>query len=76
MSLYAMAGEPMFFTEDDMMDRFDQFLDQCYEQISIFGITQDYSVVAKEFDPIAYREEFLSYIDELIGYGVLTEFED
>lgn len=49
--------------EHEAYDRFNSFLDECWEPILLLGIPRDVSVVLKEVDPVMYREEFNNWLD-------------
>lgn len=49
--------------EHEAYDRFNSFLDECWEPIFLLGIPRDVSVVLKEVDPVMYREEFNNWLD-------------
>lgn len=53
-SLYLRADEP---TEDE----FDDFLDECYGDVDICGISYEASSALKAVDPIAYRCGFADF---------------
>ena len=46
-----------------VMEDFNYFFDNEYGDIKIAGISFSASDILKEMDPIAYDEEFLSYLD-------------
>ena len=52
-----------FISKSDAEDQFDDFLDEVNEDIHIGNLTYTTSQVLKEVDPIAYREEFLNWLD-------------
>jgi len=51
--------------ELDLLEMYDDMLDDCHEEIRIGTLAFLPSRVLKETDPIAYRCSFLEYIDSL-----------
>ena len=49
--------------DSDLVDAYDDFLDEVYGTIEIAGMTYDTSRVLSECDPIAYRCGFSDYLD-------------
>jgi len=52
-----------FISKSDAEDQFDDFLNEVNGDIHIGNLTYTTSQVLKEVDPIAYREEFLNWLD-------------
>ena len=46
-----------------LQEDFNYFFDNEYGDIKIAGISFSASDILKEMDPIAYNEEFMSYLD-------------
>lgn len=53
----------MSMNEQDALQQYDDFLDECYGTINICGLDYSASVAFKEVDPIAYRCGFNDYCD-------------
>lgn len=60
----------------DQMDSvyFDDMLDECYQEINIFGYDFTPSDILKSCDPVAYRCEFENYKDNL-RYDIECDLE-
>ena len=56
-------------------DTFDEYLDECFEEIHIGSLTYTPSHVLKKTDPIAYRC-MLSDYENCLGYDIKEELED
>jgi len=63
-----------FLTEYELEKRFNDFLDDCYEDIDICGLTYSPSKALKSVDPIAYRESLLNYLNAELE-ETLTEID-
>ena len=63
---------------DDNEAEYDEMIDECTEDIVIFGMTYSPSRVLKEIDPIAYRCGITDYNDEELSEleNELEELED
>lgn len=48
----------------DALERFDDFLNECWENVWVCGLEFTSSRALKELDPIAYREEFNNWVDQ------------
>jgi hypothetical protein len=51
------------YTDDMLHEQFDEFINEVYSPIEIFGMTFYASDILKENGPIAYRCSFNDYID-------------
>ena len=65
----------MQYTERDLETMFDDMLDECYPVVKFGCLEYMPSQVLKEVDPIAYREEYLTYIDSMLD-EVIFEHSD
>lgn len=66
-------------SDSDAHERFDAYLDEALEEVTVGSLTFDPSRALKELDPIAYRCEFSDWTsDELVesGYWVRVITED
>lgn len=54
---------PEALSEYEADDRFQDFLNEIHEMVKIGDYNYDPARVLKEVDPIAYREEFLNWLD-------------
>lgn len=52
-------------TEYEASERYDEMIDECAGDVSIFGMTYCASRVLKEVDPIAYNCGFSDYVSQL-----------
>jgi hypothetical protein len=50
-------------SESDALVRFDDFLDECWENVWVCGYEFSPSRALKELDPTAYRAEFSNWLD-------------
>lgn len=50
-------------SEREAAEAFDDFLDEVYGSVTVAGYTMDTSTVLRSADPIAYRQEFLDWLD-------------
>ena len=48
-----------------LMENFNYYLDDLYGDIKICGVTFSPSDILKEFDPVAYNQEFNHYLDDM-----------
>lgn len=69
----AQTGEP--FYESEILERFNEMLDDIYGSVEIAGMQFDTARALHELDPIAHRMMFLDYIDNEVKEGALTETE-
>ena len=56
------------FTESELNERFDDMLDECYDELRIGELSWAPSVALERLDPVAYRvyrNDFLSEFEEL-----------
>ena len=53
------------YSEQDMVDQFEEMLDDVYGTVSVAGMEYDTARALKEIDPIAYRCWLLDYVDSL-----------
>lgn len=51
------------FTEAELLDAFDDMLDDVYPEVNIFESKISYSYMVKNVDPIMYRQAFLDWLD-------------
>lgn len=49
--------------ECEALERFDDFLNECWEPVKICGYTYDPARALKQCDEVAYREEFNNWLD-------------
>ncbi len=63
-------------TEEELMDRYENMLNEVYEPVSICGYSYEQGSALKELDPIAFRQGFLDYIDVEVKDGALIEKDD
>lgn len=47
----------------DALERFDDFLNECWEVVTICGYDYDPAQALKNCDEVAYREEFNNWLD-------------
>lgn len=52
-----------FWREWELEEQFDAMLDDCYEEVHICGLRYAPSFALQNVDPIAYREEYLNWLD-------------
>lgn len=50
-------------SEREALERFDEFLDECWESVWVCGLEFTTSRALKELDPTAYREQFNNWLD-------------
>lgn len=50
-------------SEHDAHERFDEFLNECWETVHICGYDYDPARALKMCDEVAYREEFNNWLD-------------
>lgn len=66
--LYYRDEDGAILTEDEATERFDEMLDECYEELRIGELSWAPSIAFEKLDPIAYRvyrSDFLSEFEEL-----------
>ena len=79
MSYTAYKGEDgQHYSEQDMVDQFEEMLDDVYGTVSVAGMEYGTARALKEIDPIAYRCWMLDYIDgaevEEVSFETLNLF--
>lgn len=64
-------------TVEEMQDQFDDMLDEVHPDYQIGYLRYSASQVLRGLDPIAYREEFLNFLDtqDLVEYGTFCASE-
>jgi hypothetical protein len=62
-------------TKQDLIERYEELLDEVYEPAKIGYSEFMPSRIFKELDPIAYRVGFDDYINSLIEDSILSEEE-
>jgi len=67
----AHTGEGI--TDEEMHERYDDWLDELDGPINVGGLTFDASRILKELDPIAYRCGLGDYISFCMDDGEITE---
>ena len=72
--LIADAGN--LLTDDDLHDRYDNFIDEISDEVKIMGLTYQASAVLKEVDPTAYRCGFADWLDGELQSDNLIEFKN
>ena len=60
----------------ELEDMFDEYIDDVEGQVELMGYNYYVSHLMKNTDPIAYREEYLAWIDIQVQNGVLKEIAD
>jgi hypothetical protein len=55
--------EETSISEKDALERFDEFLDECWENAWVCGYEFTSSRALKQLDPTAYREEFNNWLN-------------
>lgn len=51
--------------DNDVIDQYDDMLNECYEPVQVGGLTFDPADVIYNCDPIAYRCGLIDYIDSI-----------
>lgn len=59
----------MKLSHDDTLDAFDSFLDETYPEVDVVTYTWPASYAFKRLDPVAYREEYLNWVDSMVSDG-------
>jgi len=57
------------YTESEAMEMFDELLDECNEPFRMGYLEFAPSAILKEMDPIAYREDFLNFVNSAADDG-------
>lgn len=60
-------------SESDLDDMYAEMLDDCYGHVNVCGYEYDTSRALRELDPIAYRCEFLNWLDGELTEGAIVE---
>jgi hypothetical protein len=63
----------MNYTERELQDMFDAFLDENSLEIIIGTLIYSPSEVLKAVDPIAYKEEYFNWLNQEVEEGRLDE---
>lgn len=63
----------MYVSEQDLVERFEEMLNESYEQVKVLGYTFDPAKVLRECDPVAYRCEKANFADNLDKCGFEVE---
>lgn len=53
----------MITTMSELILKYNEMLDECYDKYSIGGMTFYPSEILEELDPVAYRSGYLDYAD-------------
>lgn len=64
------------FTEDQVEDMFDDMLNDCYPTVDIAGYEYSPATALERVDPIAYRSEFLNYVDAYYAEESFESFDE
>lgn len=64
------------FSDYQLDKMFCEYLDECHEDIEIFGCKYMPSRVLRDTDPIAYREFYNNWLDSELTDEVLFEHSD
>ena len=59
-------------SEDDLTERFQEMLDECYPEIEICGMTYNQGEAFKLLDPVAFELAASEYVDQEIGETIIT----
>lgn len=60
-------------SDDDLHERYDEMLDDCYGDVNVCEYEYNTSHALREIDPIAYRCGFLDWLDGEITEGTIVE---
>jgi len=74
--LWAINTEFLGFeaiSDSELEERYDDYLDECYGEVSIAGLTYQTSHVLRQVDEVAYRCGFNDWISAEIDDGMLKE---
>jgi hypothetical protein len=61
---------PTIYTENEAFEVFDSLLDDCMEPFRMGYLEFLPSEILKKMDPVAYREDFLNYINSAAEDGM------
>lgn len=64
------------YTDSQMEDIFQEWLDDCYGEVDIAGYSMSTGRILREVDYIAFREEFNNWLDNEITEGNFREYDD
>lgn len=73
---YTHVDTSQDFTDDEVEDIFQEFLDDLYGFPDIAGYSFGTGRILREIDPIAFREEFNNWLDSEIKQGHYREYVD
>ena len=59
-------------SENDLTERFEVMLDECYPEIKICGLTYNQGEAFKRLDPVAFDLAANAYVDQEIGETLIT----
>jgi len=59
-------------SESEADEKFQEFVNETHETITVMGLDYDPARVLKDVDPIAYRQEFLNWVDSETQEGRYT----
>lgn len=62
--------------DDDMHERYDDWIDEVHGEVAIGELTFNPSRILRELDPIAYRTGFCDFIDFDTKDGNIMELDD
>jgi len=60
-----LTGEPL--SDYDLHERYDEMLNECFEETTIAGLSYDTARALGLVDPIAYRCGFNDWLDSELG---------
>lgn len=60
-------------TEDEVIQAFEEMLDEVTDEVRIGILVYSASEVLKAVDPVAYRQELLTYVDTLREDEIISE---
>lgn len=63
-------------SDDDLHERYDEMLDDCYGYVNVCEYQYNTSRALRELDPIAYRCGFLDWLDGEIIEGAIVEVSE
>lgn len=79
---YELCGPPVndtdeveALTERESFERFDDFLNEIHETVSICGYDYDPARALKMLDEVAYREEYNNWLDNELQEGSFSLVE-
>ena len=61
-------------TERELLERFNEMLDECFPRFELGTLSYSASDAYESVDPIAYRQEFLNWLDAELSEGNIFEF--